>query len=207
MRLAVGLVLCASLASAGDRVRVRPPWENERFSSKPRLELVKQIASLQGVERGDLRQYLEKERIDVRTELIRCFEETPDDETRFTVAYLLGYFRMSEAVPILSKRITLDAGYPDSWAPGGRVPWTQYPVAEALISIGNPSIRAMMDNIRTTDDDNVRKLSVRVIRYIEGPEIGRVILQRDFEKQTDANSKARLQAAIIAFDELVKATS
>ncbi|MHC4529568.1 MAG: hypothetical protein ACYS29_16970, partial [Planctomycetota bacterium] len=74
--------------------------------------------------------------------------------------------------------------------------WDRYPVVEALIKIGKPSVRVMIHNIVSSNDKKVRDLSAKVIRYIEGREIGRIVLEKAAERQTDPAKKARLKGAL-----------
>ena len=114
-------------------------------------------------------------------------------DVRFAAAYLLGMYRMERSVRALSKQITLEAEITQNKR---RPLWDRYPVAEALIRIGLPSIPVMLENIENSEDDLVQGLSARVIRYVQGPEIGSIIVERAIEKQADEVRKKRLQEAL-----------
>jgi hypothetical protein len=104
---------------------------------------------------------------------------------------------MEGSVKVLSKYITFAR---DHEVPHGREPlWGRYPVVEALIKIGRPAIPIMIANLENSTDILVRELSARVIRYIEEPEIGKVIIEIAMKKQADAAKKKKLQASLKYF--------
>ncbi len=122
-------------------------------------------------------------------------------EAVFAAAFLLGTYRLESPATLeeLTQRITLEnADYnkdPDRVSGIGR-----YPLQGALIGIGQPSVRFMIVNLETSDDDKVRALSADVIRFVQGDrEVARFIVEQAIRKQTDAKKKQRLQAALRYF--------
>jgi HEAT repeat protein len=136
---------------------------------------------------------LSKEKSDLQSVLISQLEPTAPKEAIFNVAYLLGLYRMEKSVGSLSKFISLKN---DTLLSDRESAWGQYPVAEALIKIGHPSIVPMIENLETSDDELVRKLSVQVILYVEDPEVTKFIIERAIKKQTDEKKQHRLQSAL-----------
>lgn len=114
-------------------------------------------------------------------------------EVQYAAAYLLGLYRYAEAVNDLANAITLHA---ETIQQSKEARWGQFPVVEALIRIGEPSVRAMLANLETSDDANVRGLSARVIFFVEGPELSKIVVQNAVKAQTDPDKKKRLQDAL-----------
>lgn len=155
---------------------------------------IPRFASLGKEEQMKVLQQLSRERIDVMGSLISQLEESNPKEANFAIAYLLGFYRMEQSVPHLSKYIALKI---EKIERVKALPlYGEYPVVEALIRIGNPAIRQMIKNIESSDDEKVRKLSARVIRYVDGPEIAKFRLEKTIEKQSDPTKKSRLKAAL-----------
>lgn len=159
-----------------------------------RRDQIAGIAHLSTKERMELIDELSRERGEIQRDLIRELRHTTSEEIKITAAFLLGIYRMEEAVRHLAEVITLESKQDELYK---RLPlWSRYPVVEALIRIGKPSVRVMIQNIASSDDKKVRELSAKVIRYVEGREIGRIVLEKAAEKQTDPAKKARLKGAL-----------
>jgi len=157
-------------------------------------ERIARMANLNDKERMEFLGELCKERSDIQGDLIHQLGDSSSKETKFAAAFLLGIYRMKGSVYSLSRNITLEN---ENILQDTRISlWDRYPVVEALIRIGKPSVREMIRNIQTSGDEKTRELSARVIRYVEGPEIGRIILEKAIEKQTDPQRKAKLEAAL-----------
>lgn len=117
-----------------------------------------------------------------------------DPQVQYAAAYLLGFHRYSEAINDLAAVITL---HNEETELNKRLPrWGEFPVVEALIRIGKPSVRAMLANLETSDDANVRGLSARVIFYVEGPDLSKIVVENAVNAQTDPDKKKRLQDAL-----------
>jgi hypothetical protein len=166
---------------------------NMKIQADANTALIGQMGALNDEERIELVEQLIKERIHMERNLIRQLDNSKTKQAKFAVAFLLGYYRMEKSVPHLSKLITLEA---QGTKQKRENLWDRYPVVEALIRIGNPAIPEMIRNIETSEDNKVRELSARVIRYVEGAEIGRIVIEKAIEKQTDPRRKARLEAAL-----------
>jgi hypothetical protein len=127
-------------------------------------------------------------------DLTALLSEKEELETRCAAACLLGCYRVAAAADALAGCIGL------TWVPGKeykRLPiWSEHPAVDALVSIGNPSVPAVLKRIRESDDAIVIELSARVIRSVEGSDLAVFILTREIEKEGSAEVKARLQKAL-----------
>ena len=153
---------------------------------------IPRFVSLDEAERIRALERLSKTRSDMQTALISQLDDSNPKEVTFSIAYLLGINRMEESVPHLSKYIALEADV----AINKRLSlWDQYPSVEALIRIGNPAVPEMLKSIETSKDKKVRELSARVVRYVMGPDIAKVVLEKAMEGKSEA-VKANFKAAI-----------
>ncbi len=167
---------------------------------------IAQMSELNNKERLNFLSELGEERSDIQSNLIIQFSNSDSKEMKFAAAFLLGLYRMDESVRYLSKFITLENNE-DMDIDIKRPIWGQYPVAEALCRIGIPSVPEMLKNIKTSNDEKVVELSISVIQNVEGSDIGRIILEKEMEKQTDTQNKNKFESAVKKFDELVKRTT
>ena len=183
-----------SLVSVGGGVTGAEPPSAAQHLVIPRL------ASLSSKERTELQVRLVSDRFNMCDRLLQQLDPATDKEVSFEIAYLLGIYRMERAVSELSRYIAVRN---DKFDPNVYLQMSlygEYPIAEALTLIGNPSVRPMLDNLEASDDATVRKLSARVIVIVEGREIAKVVLEKAIEKQRDDAKKARLKAAIGTLD-------
>ena len=188
MKYAFCLVLCCLVFGIGTFV-----FAENKPNMDQQLQVISRLASLGNDERMRLLEQLSKDRSDLQAELISQLNGANPNEVNISVAYLLGLNRMEQSVRHLSRLITLEVDVRNH----SREPmWDRYPVVEALIRIGSPAIPEMIKNIETSDDQKVRELSAKVIRYIDGPEIAKFRLEKATEKQTDPGKKAKLKAAM-----------
>lgn len=118
--------------------------------------------------------------------------------TAKTAIVLLGSLRSAESVGLLAKNLTFGVFYKSTKRP--QPPEDFYPCVGALSEIGKPSVGAMLSNLETSHDEKVRKLSARVIRSVEGPELAKIVVEQAVEKQTDPAKQAMLQAALAYFE-------
>ncbi len=182
------VVLCVIGAFAEKTMKMQPDGNKARIA---------QMGALEGEERIELLRQLSKQRSDIQRNLIQQLGDSKSKDMKCAVAYLLGRYRMERSVPELSKYITLEYEHHSNWK---REPlWGQRPVVEALIKIGRPAISDMIRNIETSEYEKVRQFSARVIRYVEGPEIAKVIVEMAIEKQPDERKKENLRAALSYF--------
>jgi hypothetical protein len=188
MKYLLCLVVGCFLLGIGILVAGEP--NNKKTDKKS--QRIPKFASMGNDERMRLLEQLSKDRVDFEGQLLVQLDKANPKEVTFAIAFLLGFNRMEDSVRFLSPLIALEADMTEN----NHIPWGRYPVAEALIRIGGPSIPAMMKNIETSDDKKVCELSAEVIRYVDGPEIAKFRLEKAMEKQADPGKKAKLKAAV-----------
>jgi len=153
------------------------------------------LAQLQGDKLEDYLSQLWIDRFTLGQQLLQGLSTATTTESKLSIVYLLGLYRMEQAVPMLSSMITLHDDGPVRVST--RISMLEgYPVVEALARIGNPAVPAMLKNIETSEDATVRELSVFVIQGVYGIELTRCYLQIALEKQADPTIKDRLAQAI-----------
>ena len=190
------VVLCCLMVGIGTLAFGGKRTGNE----SPFIRSIPKLASLKSDERMRLLEQVSGEFADVKSGLISQLDESDPKAVIFSVAFLLGTFREEQSVHHLSKFIAIKSDRP--LLPDRRMPiWGDYPVVEALISIGNRAIPEMLKNIESSDDEKVRELSAKVIRYVDGPEIAKFRLEKAIERQSDPAKKARLTAAMESIKE------
>ncbi len=118
--------------------------------------------------------------------------DSKDDQ--YAAAYLMGYLRYGEAVPALTRNLTLECP-PDPHVQKRLPRWNAYPAMQALVHIGKPAVRSMVDVLATSDDAHERGLAARVIFYIEGEDLAPVVMDRAIAKTPDPQKKDRLRSA------------
>ena len=136
-----------------------------------------------------------RETIEELEKIVRRFIKDENRKgTAKTAIVLLGKLRSVECVPLLAENLALYVFYKDRKRTQSLE--DAFPCVGALIEIGKPAVSPMIKNLETSEDEKVRELSARVIRYVEGPEIGRIVIEKAIEKQTDSRKKAKLEAAL-----------
>lgn len=86
------------------------------------------------------------------------------DETRSVAAYLLGELRATEAVPVLSRALADPPGrniFPD-------ISRYDTPVFHALVKIGRPAVPALIEHVKTSDNETLRKNTLDVLYHVLG---------------------------------------
>lgn len=136
------------------------------------------------------------ERQNLSRELLSILQDTKSSNfQKCSAAYFLGEMRIPDAVFALAEHVTLRKEASDYLVKGLPV-MKEYPAVEALIKIGKPSTIQMIRNLEDSSDSLFRELSTRVIRDVEGADIGRIIIQKAIKKQANSKKKERLQAAL-----------
>jgi hypothetical protein len=130
-------------------------------------------------------------------DLIKIFNDPSSGKrTKGYAAYYLGVLHATKAVDSLANQINFAVGEAGSISEMDS-PWISLPAVNALLTIGSPSIPALIRNLAESDDDNVRKRSLRVLNLIEGDkDIVQLRLQKALNAEKDSNKQARLQAAL-----------
>lgn len=114
-------------------------------------------------------------------------------QTRCAAAYLLGMFRASEAVIVLSQALANEPGRTEI----SDISRYDAPVWTALVRIGRPAVPAMIGNIETSDNEILRKKSLDVLYHVLGGK-RRVLelLTKLKEQAKDRPKTERIEAAI-----------
>jgi hypothetical protein len=138
------------------------------------------------------------EREELVKELCEIVHHTNADrhpaKARATAAYLLAIVRAPEAVPALSSALG-DRIMPEHRT---RIVPFQADAYEALIQIGRPAIPQMIDNLRLSDNVEVRGYSTVVLHEVLGAPAKERLLElihRLLEREEDPKAKERLTNA------------
>jgi len=108
----------------------------------------------------------------------------------------LGDLRAEEAIPVLFGDLSYEVkvlvgGYGDA-----EHVEKKYPSVGSLVKIGKPASRRALETLESSDEKLVRKLSVHVLKRIEGASLARSLLHAKLKATESENSKMRLQAAL-----------
>ena len=140
--------------------------------------------------------------------LMFCFSTVQSAETVLTekspyTSAAVSSPNTTEAIWDLSKNISLEAQIPDELTE--KPLWLKYPAQEALVKCGNRSIRYMLENIESSDNELIQKLSIEVIwqvmgegltQVLDGKNYARMIIEKRIDEETDSVKKARLQSSL-----------
>jgi hypothetical protein len=136
--------------------------------------------------------------------LLKHLGTSSSKEVQTAAIYLIGRHRLSDGVSELIELIDFDAA--GQMQRGPRPLWRQYPAMEALITIGKPSVKPAVELLARDGSDLRRNLAVKVIRYVEGPEVSEFILQRAEAEERDATRKSRLNEGLSRLRQLIEET-
>lgn len=157
-------------------------------------ELMNQLDALDEPSRMRLVSTVDEQRNALLGTLLKHLGTSTSKDVQAAAIYMIGRHHLSDGVAELISRIDFDAGQQSE--PGPEPLWEQYPAMEALITIGKPSVPAALELLATDTNDLRRSLAVKVIRYVEGPEISEIIVQKASEHETDAGRKSQLRDAL-----------
>ena len=159
-----------------------------------------------------LKMRLPEERREMIQDLISIIEKEPTeiegflDNSQVVAAYLLGMLRAEEAVKPLADKIDLGAQFVLETTME-----TTWPCFGALKRIGKPASLECLERLATQDgkkikDKNIgrRELFLMVVRYVEGEEVAKFMLQRAIEKEEDEKRKANLGSALKLLEKWIK---
>lgn len=126
------------------------------------------------------------------------------NDPRLTTIQVLEAFRAPEAVDPLIRIIE----YPDPLGviSEDREPTLadSYPAARALIAIGKPASRACVYELTKPNSPLRREKLCAVIRYVEGVDVGRVLLHNKMRELESDAERAILKEAIAFYEELFR---
>ena len=139
------------------------------------------------------------QRDQLSSNLLKVFQDKSlSNLNRCAAAYYLGEIRSSETADVLASDIALQ--FDKSQIKIKHliiINIPAYPVMDALIKIGSPSIPAMIRNLTENDDVQIRNLSLKVLCRIDGDkDIVQLRLQKALAAEKDPEIQARLQTAL-----------
>ena len=153
---------------------------------------------------SQIKTFDEKKKIQLLKQLSREYSKTLETlilelhsgskQRQYAAAYLLGLYRMEQAVDDLSKFILLKDN--NSGQNDVDTLWDKNPAVEALVSIGNPAVPKMLLLIQQSPDAKTREFAADVVFYVDGAAIAEFRLQKAMDAQKDADGKERLRIAL-----------
>jgi len=173
---------------------------NTSMIDQETVQLMSRLDTLDERSRIKLVSQVDDQRNQLLNILVKYIDTSPSTNVRAAAIYIIGRHRLSEAAPELIQHIDFDAGE----APrSGSLPlWGRFPAAEALITIGLPSVAPAIELLASDANELRRDLATKVIRYVEGYDVSKFILDRAFSAETGANRKARLAEAVARLERL-----
>lgn len=137
-------------------------------------------------------------RIQLVSDVLQRLIHERDAERKALLIFLLGEYRATEAASVLVGMISFEA--PRSSKNGGlktRPLWGTHPAAEALVKIGVPACRAVMQRLETETNTAAMKLEVDVICAVyRSKDVAELVLVKAAANEADAKKKANLQASL-----------
>lgn len=169
------------------------------------MDIMKKLDTLDERSRMKLLSQVDTQRNELLGILLKHLGTSSSKNVQAAAIYLIGRHRLSDGVGELILRIDF-AARSERRIPEPEPLWEEYPALEALITIGRPSISVAINLLATDPNDLRRTLAVKVIRYVEGPEVAEFILQRAEATESDVNRKAMLNDALLRLRKLIQQT-
>jgi hypothetical protein len=158
------------------------------------VELMKKLDALDEQARMKLLSEVDQQRHELLGALLKQLGTSSSKDVRAAAIYLIGRHRLDEGARELVRQIDFEPG-PQKWIAAEPL-WEKYPAMEALITLGRPSIRPVLELLATESDNLRRDLAVKVIRYAEDAQIARLVLERAAGAERDAERRAKLSDAL-----------
>jgi hypothetical protein len=188
--IAIALAVIVGLLAGGQKTRkAGKPMIDQQV-----MELMKKLDTLDDRSRMQLLSEVDEQRNDLLGALLKQLGTSPSKQVQASAIYLIGRNRLADGVEELTRRIDFDPGTPVQRGPEPL--WEKYPAMEALITIGQPSIKPVVELLATESNDLRRNLAVKVVRYVVGAETAEFILQRAQAASSDAGRRSRLDDAL-----------
>lgn len=168
------------------------------------MELMKKLDTLDERSRMKLLSQSDQQRNELLGILLKHLGTSSSKNVQAAAIYLIGRYRLSDGVSELVHRIDFDSGWMTDHGPEPL--WEQYPAMEALITIGKPSVPPAIELLATDKNDLRRTLAVKVIRYVEGPEVAEFVLQKAETRENDIDRKSMLNDALLRLRRLIQGT-
>jgi hypothetical protein len=166
------------------------------------MDVMRKLDALDERSRMKLLAQVDKQRSDLTGSLLTQLGTSPSSNVQAAAIYLIGRHRLAEGVPELVQR--LDFAPERKGIPEPEPLWEKYPAMEALITIGRPSIPAVLELLATETKDLRRDLAVKIVRYVEDAGVARFILERAHAAESNPDRKARLKDALTRLEKLPK---
>jgi len=167
-------------------------------------DMMKQLDTLDDRSRMELLSQVDEQRSEMLSVLVKHLDTSTSKNVQAAAIYLIGRYRLSDGVNELIRRLDFDSGVRP--ARGPEPLYEQYPAVEALITIGQPSIPPMMQLLATDRNDLRRRLAVKVLRYVDGPDVAEFILRNAQAKETEPARNANLAEALQRLRKLIAET-
>jgi len=167
-----------------------------RYEDKDVRSKLHEFEHLSAKERDRLMLDVENSRLDIYG-LLMQFMLSNDHEVKCYGAYLLGVYRFDSGVIELNRHLKLKNTRPYDHDHGTYSAfWGEYPAAEALVRMGDPSL--LVKNLEDSDDKLIRKLSLWVLyfQFRKDKDLVGIILQKALAKQENPKKKTRLSVAL-----------
>ncbi len=164
-------------------------------------DVMKQLDTLDERSRMELLSQVDEQRSEMLAVLVKHLDTSSSKNVRAAAIYLIGRYRLSDGVDQLIQHIDFDSGATPSRGPEPL--WEQYPAVEALITIGQPSVPAVMDLLASDRNHLRRDLAVKVLRYVEGPDVADFLLRNSQAKEKDAQRRANWRDALERLRKLI----
>lgn len=164
------------------------------------MGLMKKLDTLDERSRMKLLSQADEQRNELLGVLLKHLGTSPSKNVQAAAIYLIGRHHLSGGVAELIRCIDFDPGRERQ--PGPEPLWEQYPAMEALITIGWPSVPAVIELLATETDNLRRDLAVKVIRYATKSEVAKFILEEAHKIESDPNRKGNLQDALMRLNKL-----
>lgn len=177
----------------------------KKAMSQQESDWIKHLDKMDNQTRMGLLSKVDEERSALLGALLRQLDPSASKDVQAAAIYLIGRYHFSQGVPELIRRIDVDTG--DQPKKTAEPLWERYPAMEALITIGLPSVHPAIELLANDSDELRRTLATKVVRYVEGPDVARFVLDRAYTKETDPKRKANLKDAVARIDKLIHETT
>ena len=164
------------------------------------MELDSESPEVRARASSDILQRREAE-IDVLMQLLE--RRLVNDDRQGTVKdvmLVLGKLRASRAVPLLVRNLTYEAFYKNTKRP--QTTEDLYPAVAALIEIGSPSLKAVLERVTNESDPTVTRTAAAVIHGVLGGRWASSWLKEEASTERLGDRKRRLEAVGHAIEEL-----
>jgi hypothetical protein len=184
------IITCAANYKKGEKEMI----------DKEIMELMKKLDAIPEREMFQLLDNVTVQRNELLGILLKHLSTSESLNVKAASIYLIGRHRLNNGVNDIVKVIDLDMG--EKLRKGPLPLWDRYPSVDALINIGLPAVPPVLDLLASEDDVTRRELALKVMRYLQTPELGSFFLQQFILVEKDPEKKSRLQTALDEYNKL-----